>query len=141
MPDTSGTERHHDGARKRKPPTNQIARCALKRRVSLWKYENIGLGNRCSIRSWHLIAEHSGSRFRGQAALPWAFGSEFSVKHSKLDCFAHFFRILPPQPDRERSSQVVDWLKTLENHTANLAGRNDEMATYNFNWLWTELDV
>jgi hypothetical protein len=37
--------------------------------------------------------------------------------------------------------KVVDWLKTLENHTANLAGHNDEMASYDFNWLWTELGV
>jgi hypothetical protein len=38
-------------------------------------------------------------------------------------------------------TKVVDWLKTLENHAANLAGRNDEMANYNFSWLWTELGV
>ena len=38
-------------------------------------------------------------------------------------------------------ANVVDWLKTLENHTANLAGHNDEMATYDFNWLWMELGV
>jgi hypothetical protein len=38
-------------------------------------------------------------------------------------------------------AKVVDWLKTLENHAASLAGRNDEMANYNFSWLWTELDV
>jgi hypothetical protein len=38
-------------------------------------------------------------------------------------------------------AKVVDWLKTLENHTAKFAGSNDEMATYNFNWLWTELGV
>jgi hypothetical protein len=37
--------------------------------------------------------------------------------------------------------KVVDWLKTLENHTAKFAGNNDEMATYNFSWLWTELGV
>jgi hypothetical protein len=35
-------------------------------------------------------------------------------------------------------AKVVDWLKTLENHTAN---SDDEMATYNFSWLWTELGV
>jgi hypothetical protein len=34
--------------------------------------------------------------------------------------------------------KVVDWIKTLENHTAKFAGRNDEMATYNFSWLWME---
>jgi len=38
-------------------------------------------------------------------------------------------------------AKVVDWLKTLENHTAKFAGSNDEMATYNFNWLWMELGV
>ena len=38
-------------------------------------------------------------------------------------------------------AKVVDWLKTLENHTAKFAGSNDEMATYNFRWLWTELGV
>jgi hypothetical protein len=41
-----------------------------------------------------------------------------------------------------RAKVVVDWLKTsLENHTAKFAGNNDEMATYNFSWLWTELGV
>jgi hypothetical protein len=38
-------------------------------------------------------------------------------------------------------AKVVDWLKTLENHTAKFAGSNDEMATYDFSWLWTELGV
>jgi hypothetical protein len=38
-------------------------------------------------------------------------------------------------------AKVVDWLKTLENHTAQMAGHNDEMATYDFRWLWTELGV
>jgi len=38
-------------------------------------------------------------------------------------------------------AKVVDWLKTLENNTAKFAGSNDEMATYNFNWLWMELGV
>ncbi len=37
--------------------------------------------------------------------------------------------------------KVVDWLKTLENHTAKFAGRNNDMATYDFGWLWTELDL
>jgi hypothetical protein len=37
--------------------------------------------------------------------------------------------------------KVVDWLKTLENHTAKFAGHNDEMATYDFSWLWAELGV
>jgi hypothetical protein len=38
-------------------------------------------------------------------------------------------------------AKVVDWLKTLENHTAQMAGNNDEMATYDSSWLWTELGV
>jgi hypothetical protein len=38
-------------------------------------------------------------------------------------------------------AKVVDWLKTLENHTAQMAGHNDEIATYDFSWLWTELGV
>jgi hypothetical protein len=38
-------------------------------------------------------------------------------------------------------AKVVHWLKTLENHTAKFAGSNDEMASYNFNWLWMELGV
>ena len=37
--------------------------------------------------------------------------------------------------------KVVAWLKTLENHTARLADRNDPMATYDVTWLWTELGV
>jgi hypothetical protein len=37
--------------------------------------------------------------------------------------------------------KVVDWLKTLENHAAKSAGRNGEIANYNFNWIWTELGV
>src|SRR5262249_54867307 len=38
-------------------------------------------------------------------------------------------------------AKVVDWLKTLKNNTAKFAGSNDEMATYNFNGLWTEWGV
>ena len=38
-------------------------------------------------------------------------------------------------------AKVVDWLKTLENHTVIFDGSNDEMASYNFNWLWMELGV
>ena len=38
-------------------------------------------------------------------------------------------------------AKVVTWLKMLENHSAKLVGHNDPMATYNFNWLWTELGV
>jgi uncharacterized protein (DUF2384 family) len=37
--------------------------------------------------------------------------------------------------------KVVDWLKTLENHIAKLAGHNDAMASYDFDWLWAELGV
>lgn len=37
--------------------------------------------------------------------------------------------------------KVAVWLKTLENHSANLADRNDPMATYDMTWLWTELGV
>jgi hypothetical protein len=38
-------------------------------------------------------------------------------------------------------TKVVDWLKTLENHTAKMIGHNDEMATYDLSWLWIELGV
>lgn len=38
-------------------------------------------------------------------------------------------------------TKVVDWIKMLENHASKLADSNDPMATYDFNWLWTELDV
>jgi hypothetical protein len=37
--------------------------------------------------------------------------------------------------------KLVDWLKTLENHTVKFAGHNDEMASYDFSWLWAELGV
>ena len=38
-------------------------------------------------------------------------------------------------------AKVVDWLKTLENHTAKSAGGNGEMASYSFSWLWRELGL
>src|SRR5262249_37497921 len=38
-------------------------------------------------------------------------------------------------------TKVVDWLKTLENQTAKMVGHNDEMATYDLSWLWTELGI
>jgi len=38
-------------------------------------------------------------------------------------------------------AKVVDWLKTLENHTAKFAGSNEGMATYDFSWVWMELGV
>ena len=37
--------------------------------------------------------------------------------------------------------KVVAWLKTLENHSANIVDPNDPMATYDFSWLWVELGV
>jgi hypothetical protein len=38
-------------------------------------------------------------------------------------------------------AKVIDWLKMLENHAAKSAGRNDDMATYYFAWLWAELGL
>jgi hypothetical protein len=38
-------------------------------------------------------------------------------------------------------AKVVDWLKMLENHAAKSVGRNDDMATYDFAWLWAELGL
>jgi hypothetical protein len=38
-------------------------------------------------------------------------------------------------------AKVVDWIKMLENHSSKLAGLNDPIATYDFDWLWSELDV
>lgn len=37
--------------------------------------------------------------------------------------------------------KVEAWLKSLENHRAQIADRNDPMATYDLGWLWTELGV
>ena len=37
--------------------------------------------------------------------------------------------------------KVADWLKTLENRSAEAKGRNEAIATYNFGWLWVELGV
>jgi hypothetical protein len=37
--------------------------------------------------------------------------------------------------------KVVDWLKTLENGSAEAKGSNDAIANYSFSWLWTELGV
>ena len=36
-------------------------------------------------------------------------------------------------------AKVTDWLKMLENSAAKFTGRNNDMATYNFAWLWAEL--
>jgi hypothetical protein len=38
-------------------------------------------------------------------------------------------------------AKVVDWLKMLENRSAKLAGRNDEIATHDYGWLWAELGL
>ena len=38
-------------------------------------------------------------------------------------------------------ANVTDWLKMLENSAAKSAGRNDDMATYDFAWLWAELGL
>jgi hypothetical protein len=38
-------------------------------------------------------------------------------------------------------AKVVAWLKMLENHSARLADRKDPMASYDFTWLWAELDI
>jgi hypothetical protein len=38
-------------------------------------------------------------------------------------------------------AKVVDWLKMLENHMAKSGSHNDEMASYSFNWLWSELGL
>lgn len=37
--------------------------------------------------------------------------------------------------------KVADWLKLIENHSAKSVGRNDELATHDFGWLWAELGV
>ena len=50
------------------------------------------------------------------------------------------YRFLATKTAKGRA-KVVDWLKTLENYTAQMAGHNDEMATYDSSWLWAELGV
>ena len=37
--------------------------------------------------------------------------------------------------------KVVEWLKYLENQSANQPDRADPMATYSFEWMWKELGV
>jgi hypothetical protein len=37
--------------------------------------------------------------------------------------------------------KVVEWLKQMENRTAEAADKDSPMADYNFGWLWTELGV
>ena len=38
-------------------------------------------------------------------------------------------------------AKVIDWLKMLENSAAKSAGRNNDMATYDFARLWAELGL
>jgi hypothetical protein len=38
-------------------------------------------------------------------------------------------------------AKVIDWLKMLENSAAKSAGRNNDVATYDFAWLWAELGL
>ena len=37
--------------------------------------------------------------------------------------------------------KVAAWLKSLENHSRHLPNQNDPMATYDFSWMWRELNV
>ena len=37
--------------------------------------------------------------------------------------------------------KVAEWLKLIENRTAEAGDRNSAMASYNFSWLWTELGI
>ena len=36
---------------------------------------------------------------------------------------------------------LVAWLKHLENRSRHTMDRNDPMATYEFTWMWRELNV
>ena len=68
---------------------NQLYMCCP---VNVWAamYTALGLGNRCSIPygiSLHSIVAHD---LAVRAHLCWAFGSEFSVKHSSWIAF-HIF--------------------------------------------------
>lgn len=38
-------------------------------------------------------------------------------------------------------AKVVDWLKLMENMTAKAGESNPSMASYNFDWIWTELGL
>ena len=61
-----------------------------------------------------------------------------------LDQPAPFLRNKSPRASAKTDkgrAKVVDWLKMLENHAANSAGRNDDMATFDFAWLWAELGL
>ena len=44
-----------------------------------------------------------------------------------------------PRAAAKTAKGVTDWLKMLENSAAKFTGRNNDMATYNFAWLWAEL--
>jgi hypothetical protein len=37
--------------------------------------------------------------------------------------------------------KVADWLKMMENRTAQSGAHNSAMASYNFSWLWTDLGI
>ena len=61
-----------------------------------------------------------------------------------LDQPAPFLRNKSPRAAAKTAkgrAKVVDWLKMLENHAARSAGRNDDMATFDFAWLWAELGL
>jgi hypothetical protein len=38
-------------------------------------------------------------------------------------------------------AKVADWLKMMENQTARAGESNSAMATYSFDWMWTELGI
>jgi len=38
-------------------------------------------------------------------------------------------------------AKVVDWLKMMENQTAKAGESNPAMASYSFDWMWTELGI
>jgi hypothetical protein len=38
-------------------------------------------------------------------------------------------------------ADVIEWLKGMENQTAKYSGSDQDMATYDFGWLWTELGL
>jgi hypothetical protein len=38
-------------------------------------------------------------------------------------------------------AKVADWLKMMENRTAKAGESNSAMATYSFDWMWTELGI
>lgn len=40
-----------------------------------------------------------------------------------------------------RRAKVADWLKMMENRTAKAGDSNSAMATYSFDWMWTELGI